>query len=97
VEIGRQPILWDIMKRIEVRTNRAPLMPAVHVRLLGLHISFPLTPRTECSEFATATTPATFYGKCKDGLPRPLMHYSDKRALAAPSSRRARTYREPRR
>ena len=78
--LGSRPLRRDIMKRIEVRTNRALLMPAVHVRLLGLHISFPLTPRTECSEFATATTPATFYGKCKDGLPRLLMHYSDKRA-----------------
>lgn len=36
----------------------------------------------QCSEFATATMPATFYGKCKDGLRRLLMHYSDETGLS---------------
>lgn len=37
----------------------------------------------QCSEFETATTPATFYGKCKDGLRRLLMHYSDETSLSS--------------
>jgi nucleoside-diphosphate-sugar epimerase len=36
-----------------------------------------------CSEFETATTPATFYGKCKDGLRRLLVHYSDETSLSS--------------